>query len=383
MSQPTAFDRQTSFTLFSSEFPDTPHSGADLDVEFNAVKLTLDETLANLALIQDDDGALARGSVGQAQLDSSISLGFSAPEAWTTGGVYDADTSTVFYQSRFYLANVTHTAGASFEPAKWDEIADFTVANTIDDGSLTTAKYADLSVTAGKLGAASVVSSKLGTASVTETKIGDLAVTTDKLNDLAVTEAKLAAAIVERLIPAGTVVDYAGASAPSGWLMCYGQSVLRATYPALFTAIGTAFGTVDGTHFTMPDLRGRVTAGGDAMGGVSADRLTNSDDGLNGDLLGATGGVETQVLVTSNLPPYTPAGGNSTPTVTNGSAVITSNGTGPFATPAGGANWGPLNGAALSLSGAPVFTGTAQGGSSTAFGVVQPTLILNKIIKAH
>lgn len=385
MSQPTAFDRQTSFTLFSSEFPDTPHSGADLDVEFNAVKLTLDETLANLALIQDDDGALARGSVGQAQLDSSIALGFSAPEAWEVGGVYDADTSTVFYLAKFYLCLTTHTAGASFDATKWEEIADFTVANTIDDGAITTAKLADLNVTAAKLGPSSVTSAKLGSSAVTEDKIGAGAVTTDKLGDLAVTEAKLAAAIVARLMPAGTVVDYAGSSAPSGWLMCYGQSLLRADYPSLFTNIGTTFGSADGTHFTLPDCRGRVTAGKDDMGGVSANRLTDVDDGLDGDTLGDTGGGETQVLVTGNLPAYTPAGGNSTPTITgqNTGVVTFDSPTGPFATTGAGTAWGPVNGSTLALSGAPVFTGTAQGGTSTAFGVVQPTIVLNKIIKAH
>lgn len=62
-------------------------------------------------------------------------------------------------------------------------------------------------------------------------------------------------------MPAGAVLPYAGAAAPTGFLLCDGSSKLRATYPDLFTAIGTTFGTVDGTHFTVPDMRGRVPVG--------------------------------------------------------------------------------------------------------------------------
>ena len=83
-------------------------------------------------------------------------------------------------------------------------------------------------------------------------------------------------------IPAGAIVQYGGASAPTGWLLCDGSSVLRSTYAALFTAISTAYGSVDGTHFTLPDLRGRLPVGlgthadvnalGDNDGSALADR---------------------------------------------------------------------------------------------------------------
>jgi microcystin-dependent protein len=54
--------------------------------------------------------------------------------------------------------------------------------------------------------------------------------------------------------PAGTITMFGGAAAPTGYLMCNGASVLRATYTELFTAIGTAYGTVDATHFTLPNF---------------------------------------------------------------------------------------------------------------------------------
>ena len=62
--------------------------------------------------------------------------------------------------------------------------------------------------------------------------------------------------------PVGTVVPYAGATAPTvDWLLCDGSSVLRTDYAELFTIIGTAYGSVDGTHFNLPDMRGRVPVG--------------------------------------------------------------------------------------------------------------------------
>lgn len=75
--------------------------------------------------------------------------------------------------------------------------------------------------------------------------------------------------------PAGTLVPFAAATAPTGWLLCYGQAVSRATYAALFAVVGTTYGTGDGsTTFNLPDMRGRVPGGKDDMGGTAAGRLT-------------------------------------------------------------------------------------------------------------
>jgi microcystin-dependent protein len=103
----------------------------------------------------------------------------------------------------------------------------------------------------------------------------------------------------------GSIMDYAGTTVPpgSGWLLCYGQEISRVTYAALFAAIGTLFGIGDGvTTFRIPDCRGRVRAGQDDMGGSSANRLTGSISGLDGDILGAVGGVESTTLSISQMP---------------------------------------------------------------------------------
>ena len=180
--------------------------------------------------------------------------------------------------------------------------------------------------------------------------------------------------------PLGGMIDYIGATAPnSAFVFPSGQAVSRTTYASLFSLISTTYGSGDGsTTFNLPDLRGRVVAGKDDMGGTSANRLTAADDGLNGDNLGATGGGETQSLVTANLPAYTPAG-----TITNGSISISHNAiAGNSTTGGGGFACGGNSGASISASqGTSTFTGTAQGGTSTAFGIVQPTIVLNKILR--
>ena len=105
--------------------------------------------------------------------------------------------------------------------------------------------------------------------------------------------------------PVGVMHGYAGATAPEGWLLCYGQAVSRTTYAALFAAIGTTYGSGDGsTTFNIPDRRGRVGVGKDNMGGVSANRLTGQSGGVNGDVLGAAGGAETHALTAAQNGPH-------------------------------------------------------------------------------
>ena len=65
------------------------------------------------------------------------------------------------------------------------------------------------------------------------------------------------------LPPTGSILQYAGGAAPTGWLLCRGQEVSRTgTYAALFGVVGTAYGVGDGsTTFNLPDLQGRIPVG--------------------------------------------------------------------------------------------------------------------------
>lgn len=97
----------------------------------------------------------------------------------------------------------------------------------------------------------------------------------------------------------GTVLPFAGSVAPTGWLLCYGQAVSRTTYAPLFAVIGTTFGVGDGsTTFNLPDLRGRIMAGKDDMGGTAAGVLTVT---LTGTKASTSTGVITGLSSTSGL----------------------------------------------------------------------------------
>jgi microcystin-dependent protein len=155
-------------------------------------------------------------------------------------------------------------------------------------------------------------------------------------------------------IPTGSVITFAGSSAPSGWLLCFGQAISRSTYADLFAAISTIYGSGDGsTTFNLPDLRGRVAAGKDDMGGSAANRITNAGSGITGTTLGASGGSQNHALTLNQLPSFTQRNPSST---TN---------------PAFGDNT-PL----------PVAANVNQTiGNNEAHQNTQPTIILNYIIK--
>jgi len=83
-------------------------------------------------------------------------------------------------------------------------------------------------------------------------------------------------------VPTGMVLPFAGVGAPAGWLECDGSSQLRSAYPALYAVIADIYGAVDGAHFSVPDLRGRVARGWDHGAGRDPGRAFGSaqDDAL-------------------------------------------------------------------------------------------------------
>ena len=62
-------------------------------------------------------------------------------------------------------------------------------------------------------------------------------------------------------VPVGSIVLWAASALPTDWLACDGASLLRSAYPDLFAVLGTTYGAADGTHFNLPDYRGRVPVG--------------------------------------------------------------------------------------------------------------------------
>ncbi len=155
---------------------------------------------------------------------------------------------------------------------------------------------------------------------------------------------------------AGMIQPHAGAAAPAGFLFCDGSAVSRATYAALFVAIGTTYGVGDGsTTFNVPDMRGRAVFGKDDMGGTAANRLTSGGGGIAGATLGAVGGGETVTLDINKIPSH---GHNYRDVGTSGSTPA----------PTGGAtNFGYL--------------ATSSAGGGGAHQNVPPAMVVNYIIK--
>lgn len=161
--------------------------------------------------------------------------------------------------------------------------------------------------------------------------------------------------------PVGTVLSFAGSTAPTDWLLCAGQAVSRTTFAALFAVVGTTYGAGDGsTTFNVPDLRGRVAAGKDDMGGTAANRLTNTgtgNPGINGTALGAAGGVDRHTLTSAQLAPHTHTigAGNNQGLSAGGLTVGVSGGSSPY--------------------------NSGSTGTGDAHPNAQPTIVLNAIIR--
>jgi microcystin-dependent protein len=103
----------------------------------------------------------------------------------------------------------------------------------------------------------------------------------------AVTFAKLSTAVQQALIPTGTMIEFAGTSCPSGFEAADGTSYTRSSQANLYSAIGSAWGAVDGTHFSVPDMRGQFPRGiisnslGGTISAVSGNSLTITGHGFN------------------------------------------------------------------------------------------------------
>ncbi len=70
---------------------------------------------------------------------------------------------------------------------------------------------------------------------------------------------------IANLTPAGSMMMFAAAAAPTGWLICDGSAVNRVTYATLFSAISTTYGAGDGTTtFNLPNFNGKAPFGKDA-----------------------------------------------------------------------------------------------------------------------
>jgi hypothetical protein len=252
------------------------------------------------------------------------------------------------------------------------------------------------------------------------------------------TQYQITTPAVQSLTAACTIIDWAGAATPPGYLLAGGAAVSRATFATLFNCLSvtgvaatttsgnasvvvpnsalfqvgwsvggsnvTCNSTVatipDGTHITISINAGAsgattLTIGPYPQGDCSttfnvpnlSGRATAMRD-TSGAILSSTTcanfasqgsncGTQTKTLVTGNLPPYTPAGTNTGGQITQQITAFTLSGAGTnvLVPSAGGTN------AQQNLNPNPTFTGTAQGGISTPVSSLAPVGLVDKYIK--
>lgn len=132
------------------------------------------------------------------------------------------------------------------------------------------------------------------------------AVNSDKILNNTILIGDLATSLQEFLVPTGSINAYAGATAPSGWLLCDGTGYSTSTYASLYTAIGYTYGGSAGT-FKVPNLKGRVPLGAGVMEGNATSGSGAVAGGTSNPTItrGDWKGTYTITIASTNLPTHT------------------------------------------------------------------------------
>ncbi len=194
----------------------------------------------------------------------------------------------------------------------------------------------------------------------------------------------------------GQLIPFSGYTAPSLTVLAYGQTLSRTTYATLWAfaqteiaAGNTFYNNGNGTTtFGIGDLRGRVVAGLDSMGGVAASRLTATT--MASLVLGGTGGAQTITLAASQLPSITSANtGSIALSVTTSQKVLYGPNSGSavgggtqitVADPGSGGSHGLLSSTGTIAIGAAAVTSNNTSGA--AHNNVQDTMLCNFLLFA-
>lgn len=169
--------------------------------------------------------------------------------------------------------------------------------------------------------------------------------------------------------PVGVIQAYAGATAPTGWLLCDGAAVSRTTYAALFAVCSTAYGAGNGsTTFNLPNFKGAVPAGYDS-----------SQAEFNA--LGKVGGEKTHTLSLGEFPAHTHAQTAHAHSIRN--VPSWPGGAGQFAELSyQGWNLGPTTVDGITATNTDGATTTGSAGTGGPHNNLQPYQVVNYIIRA-
>ena len=191
-------------------------------------------------------------------------------------------------------------------------------------------------------------------------------------------------------VPIGTILPFAGTTAPYGYLLCDGSEVERLKFSELYDVIGVTYNgsapLVGVGTFRLPDMRGRFPLGRDNMdnsgtvpspsgpyidaGGGNVDRVP----GIEADTIGQGSGRSEVTLTISNLPDHTHS-------MKNGNVPYYAIRVDPAVNPPASTGLGPTApGQAQYLNNSgPINTNEQLG---TAIGIMNPYLTLNYIIRS-
>jgi microcystin-dependent protein len=160
-------------------------------------------------------------------------------------------------------------------------------------------------------------------------------------------------------LPTGIILPYDGTTAPAGFVLAVGGTLVRATYPALnsfYSAQSYPYGNGNGsTTFGIPDGRGKTLV---AMLGGSPNFATH----------GASAGEENHTLTTAEIPGHTHGWSFNLPVTPSGNLTT------------GAAAAGTLKAATLqnnSSASGNTDSGTGGGGGHNN---VQPSLVIGGFI---
>lgn len=113
--------------------------------------------------------------------------------------------------------------------------------------------------------------------------------------------------------PVGTVLTYAGSSAPTGYLLCHGQTLNAVTnpeYSALYSVIQNTYGGTNNTNFKVPNCQGVFIRGAGSQT-IGAETYTSAALGIPQNDATAKNGLTTgndthahKLKINSNSSPY-------------------------------------------------------------------------------
>ena len=185
------------------------------------------------------------------------------------------------------LGTATIPGSAIFGTVSLDQIS----AGTI---SFNTSSLGTASIGTAFLGTASISNALIDTASIGTASLGTASIGTATVNTIYITSAITAPTGLITAIPIGSLQAYAGATAPTGWLLCNGGTAsTTGAYAALFSVIQYTYGGSAGT-FYLPDMRGRVPmgAGTGSQQGVAGSAAITGGIALTARTAGQFGGDE-------------------------------------------------------------------------------------------